>query len=99
MRRRDGYDAERGIAHRKQKRLEIDRRDSTQRSRHFRPTHNSRPLNRIPVRSRNYFCAERQGVGIEQKNLGQCDCGAGMFESIQIKTILKSQFEIVQDHI
>jgi hypothetical protein len=34
-------------------------------------------------------------VGIERKIQGQCDCGAGTFESIQIKTVLKREFEMV----
>jgi hypothetical protein len=33
--------------------------------------------------------------GIERKIGGQCDCGIGIFESIQIKTILNYEFEIV----
>src|SRR6476661_9158800 len=33
-------------------------------------------------------CYERWRVGIERKNSGQCDYGAGMFEYIQIKSIL-----------
>jgi hypothetical protein len=33
--------------------------------------------------------------GIERKILGQCDCDIGIFESIQIKTILNREFEIV----
>jgi hypothetical protein len=34
-------------------------------------------------------------VGIEREISGQCDYGAGMFESIQIKSILNRRFEIV----
>src|ERR1700704_2263513 len=33
--------------------------------------------------------------GIDRKMGGQCDCGIGIFESIQIKTILNREFEIV----
>jgi len=34
-------------------------------------------------------------VGIERKISGQCGCGARMFESIQIKSILIQVIEIV----
>jgi hypothetical protein len=34
-------------------------------------------------------------VGIEREISGQCDYGAGAFESIQIKQILNRHFEIV----
>jgi len=37
-----------------------------------------------------FICNERRGVGIDAKNFGQCDCGADLLESIQIKTILNS---------
>jgi hypothetical protein len=37
----------------------------------------------------------RRSVGIERKNSGQCDYGNGMFEYIQITTILILGFEIV----
>jgi len=36
-----------------------------------------------------------ESVGIERKNWGQCDYGGEMFEYVQIKTILNSEFEIV----
>jgi hypothetical protein len=35
-----------------------------------------------------FICNERRSVGIERKNFGQCDYRDGMFEYIQIKTIL-----------
>jgi hypothetical protein len=36
-----------------------------------------------------FICNKRRGVGIERKNLGQSEYGVGLFEYIQIKTILK----------
>jgi hypothetical protein len=41
------------------------------------------------------ICIETMRVGIERKISGQCDCGARMFESIQIKSILIQVIEIV----
>ena len=46
-----------------------------------------------------FICIERRSVGIERKNSGQCDWDAGMFEYIQIKTILNLRFEIVLNDI
>jgi hypothetical protein len=49
----------------------------------FRPRHRDAATN----------CPET--CGIERKIGGQCDCSISIFESIQIKTILNYEFEIV----
>jgi hypothetical protein len=47
------------------------------------------------IRACGSFATSCCNVGIERKKLGQRQQGFAMFESIQIKTILISAFEIV----
>jgi hypothetical protein len=57
------------------------------------------PMPRVPtpdsIRACGSFATSCCNVGIERKKLGQRQQGFAMFESIQIKTILISAFEIV----
>ena len=41
------------------------------------------------------ICISDVRVGIEREIRGQCDCGAEVFEYVQIKTILIVDFETV----
>jgi len=76
---------------------EIHCRDCTQRPRCYCLTHPTRP-EPDPHSLMRFNCDERWSVGIQRKNQGQCDHGFGLLEYVQIKTIVKSKFEIVLRH-